>query len=258
MARTLTGLTPRQEQHRQERILDTITARYQRRIANEIARAMRKATRDLATPALHQAEHVERMTTLLVRLWRESGRDMAGHVDGRVKSRPGLQTKKDGPALEPTEVADQIMRSWITTQGGVEITNITASTLRDVQNQIDAGIADGLSEKQIAAKIRAYAPVIAGSRSQTIARTETHAAANVAAQATAQASGVSLVREWVASKGERTRQTHRDADGQRVQMDEPFTVGGVSLRYPGDQQAGHPAETINCRCAVAYVLDRRL
>ena len=53
-----------------------------------------------------------------------------------------------------------------------------------------------------------------------------------------------------------TRPSHRHADGQKVSIDQPFTVGGYRLMYPGDSRMGAPAEeTINCRCAVRYEVD---
>lgn len=255
MARTLTGLNPRQEQRRQEIILDRLTTRYQRRIANEIARTMRAAARKVSEPDLVYSRHVQNMTSILRRLWRESGVDMSDHVAGQEKRATGFQRKQNEiDAIEPTEVADRVMQFWMNTQGAIEISEITETTMRDIRRQINAGIEAGLSEREIAKNLRAVSSVIGGNRAQTIARTETHAAANVAAQATAEASGLTMLREWVASNGERTRPTHREANGQRVGMDEPFRVGDALLRFPGDQQAAAPKETINCRCAVAYVL----
>lgn len=256
MARTLTGLNPRREQRRQEIILDRITARYQRRIAREIARAMRAAARNVKTPQMILPDHRERMTQILRRLWRDSGVDMAEHIAGQEKRATGFERKQEDAfdQIEPTDVADRVMQTWVNTVGAEQIREITDTTLRDARRIISQGIEDGLSEKEIAKNLRSIADFKGGSRAQTIARTESHAAANVAAQATAQASGLQMARRWVASKGERTRPTHREADGQTVGMDEPFIVGGVSLRYPGDQMAGAPRETINCRCAVVYVL----
>lgn len=50
----------------------------------------------------------------------------------------------------------------------------------------------------------------------------------------------------------RTRHTHRDAEGQRVPIGEAFTVGGFSLRFPGDP-SGPPQEIIQCRCTSLLV-----
>lgn len=204
----------------------------------------------MEAPEIVLPKHEQRMMQLLSRLWWSSGKDIATHIDGQ-KSRAGFETKNE---IEPTTVADQIMKNWIATFGVLEVKRITKTTLRDVRKVIDEGVAEGLSERQIAAKIRAVSAVFAGNRAQTIARTETHSSSNVAAQATAEATGLNMRRQWVSSKGERTRHTHREADGQIVGMNENFTVGGASLRYPGDQLAGSPRETINCRCAVVFIL----
>ena len=53
---------------------------------------------------------------------------------------------------------------------------------------------------------------------------------------------------WLATEDGRTRPHHRDADGQRVPLDQPFIVGGFELRFPGDP-LGPAQEVINCRCA---------
>ena len=182
---------------------------------------------------------------------------MAEHVDPSKKSGGARHVKADQVSdnVTPTEVADQIMIKWIASIGGEHIVEITDTTRANIRKVIADGIDAGLGEKEIAANIRAFAPTIADSRSQTIARTETHEAANVGAQATAKATGLKMVREWSASRGNRTRDTHRDADGQKVGMTEKFKVGRASLRYPGDSSAGHPSETINCRCAVLFVLE---
>ncbi|QGJ88877.1 MuF-like minor capsid protein [Microbacterium phage Teamocil] len=54
-------------------------------------------------------------------------------------------------------------------------------------------------------------------------------------------------KQWVARHDERTRHTHAAADGQRVPIDQTFTVGGASLDHPGDRR-GPIGEVINCRC----------
>lgn len=57
---------------------------------------------------------------------------------------------------------------------------------------------------------------------------------------------------WVAHHDDRTRDTHRAADGQIVPVDGTFTVGGYAMSHPGDRSAP-PGETINCRCITVGV-----
>lgn len=64
--------------------------------------------------------------------------------------------------------------------------------------------------------------------------------------------GIKMTREWLATLDARTRHEHGAADGQRVGVDEPFTVGGEELMFPGDTSHGASGWNIyNCRCTVA-------
>ena len=60
----------------------------------------------------------------------------------------------------------------------------------------------------------------------------------------AAALGIDLEIEWEATLDDRTRESHRELDGERIQVGETFSNG---LRYPGDP-AGDPSEVYNCRC----------
>lgn len=260
-SRTLTGNNRRREQRVQSLILDRLVLRYRGRIMSEIRRAMRKVATNVAEKkpkpiGAAMFDHRKRMTSLLSRLWAESGHDMAEHLDPLAKAggrRFGKQDEDDELGITPTEIADQVMFEWIRTEGVQKVTQIVGTTQTDLQKVISSGIQDGASEKEIAKRIRAVAPSISGTRSDTIARTETHAAANTSALATAKATGLNLVKEWAAAEDERTRKAHDDADGQRRELDEPFNVGGEELNRPGDPN-GRAANVINCRCAVLYVV----
>lgn len=96
-----------------------------------------------------------------------------------------------------------------------------------------------------------------GSSAERIVRTQLNRAFNSAAAARASdmadASGMAIQKEWVATMDDRTRAAHLDADGQRVPMDEPFVVDGEELDYPGDPN-GSPENTISCRCTSIPVL----
>lgn len=58
-----------------------------------------------------------------------------------------------------------------------------------------------------------------------------------------------LQQQWDAANDARTRPAHHAADGQIVNIDQPFIVAGEELRFPGDP-AGSAENTINCRCRV--------
>lgn len=88
-------------------------------------------------------------------------------------------------------------------------------------------------------------------RATVVARTETLSALNAgradAFSAVAEEMGTPFEKMWLSTVDHRTRSTHRKADQQRVPVDGMFTVGGVSLRRPGDP-LGPGREIIQCRC----------
>lgn len=258
MSKTLTGNNPQRELRVQTVILDRIILKYERRIAREIARAMNEAARNLSDqtrmPEI-MAKHKARMTRILNALWLESGVDMANHIGAQEKAIAGYQTKSNGQDIPSTLIANSTMQKWIYQYGAAKIVGITRTTQDDVNSIIADSIENGLSERQTSSAIRGLSAFTGSKRAGTIARTETHSAANTAGHATAKAAGLKMRREWVSAKGERTRRSHRNADGDVVGMDEPFKIDGYDLMYPTDSSMGAPARlTINCRCAVAYIL----
>lgn len=255
MARTLTGNNRRREQRLQSLMLDRLVVKYERRVAREIARAMRSgaAAFEAGEPIFvaEQAHHA-RMTRIMTTVWTDSARSMSEHILGTQKAMSAMEIKRD--TVQPTVIMDSVMHNWIRIIGTEKITQITNTTQKDIRRIINQGVAQGLSEREIGRAIRDIAPTKSASRAQTIARTETHAASQAAAQASAEAVDLQMVRVWVSAQGERTREDHAQADGQVRGMHEPFQVGGESLMFPGDP-GGSPEQVVNCRCCVVYELE---
>jgi len=90
-------------------------------------------------------------------------------------------------------------------------------------------------------------------QAERLVRTEATAAANFAQTQAAQTifPPEQMQKEWIASFDDRTRDTHSAADGQIVNANDSFIVGGQQMMFPGDPSGG-AAECINCRCSVAY------
>lgn len=64
--------------------------------------------------------------------------------------------------------------------------------------------------------------------------------------------GIQLKKQWMATLDDRTRDDHADADGQTVDINEKFEVGGEEMEYPGDMSAS-PGNVYNCRCTTITV-----
>lgn len=66
--------------------------------------------------------------------------------------------------------------------------------------------------------------------------------------------GIPLSLVWTATLDERTRFSHRQLDGQRRDVDQPFEVDGVKILYPADlggKDYKVPGSMIwNCRCTI--------
>lgn len=90
------------------------------------------------------------------------------------------------------------------------------------------------------------------------ARTATISSSNAGGHSAYQdASGV-VGEEWLATDDHRTRDSHRDADGQVTAIDTPFVVGDDhEARFPADPTLPKH-EIINCRCTSVPVFRDQL
>lgn len=82
-----------------------------------------------------------------------------------------------------------------------------------------------------------------------IARTEGGRISNESAydaSIAAKEKGADVLKSWDAALDGRTRDSHRQVDGEIRELDEPFSNG---MMYPSDT-AGGAAEVVNCRCAL--------
>lgn len=131
---------------------------------------------------------------------------------------------------------------------------VTDTTYRQIQDQLVAGVGEGESIDDLAARVRGVFEEAGKNRSLVIARTEVISAYNGAAVAGAASLPADVVggQEWIATRDGRTRAAHAAADGQVVPVGAAFDVGGDALAYPGDP-SGRSKNTIQCRCTVAFL-----
>ena len=129
---------------------------------------------------------------------------------------------------------------------GVDTTKLKQS----ISAEISRGLASGMPYSDIARNISSAtrAPL---NRANTIVATEAHRIQEAAAydvHKKAKSKGADIVRQWNSTLDGKTRSAHRRMDGQIVEVDEPFVMGGQKAMYPGE--FGDPAQDCNCRCTV--------
>lgn len=123
-----------------------------------------------------------------------------------------------------------------------------------VSNRIDETVAEVLNTTY---EHIAQTYYLSHDRALMIASNDTNAFANYEQHIQAIKAGYTRKR-WMAMKDKKVRHTHVWADGQEVDIQMPFIVGGYEMLFPLDQSLGADAkEVVNCRCVCQYFDLRR-
>ena len=154
------------------------------------------------------------------------------------------------PRVSPQVAGDKVLTAGSTID---KINGITANRITELDRVIRKIVDEGDTLQSGYAGInralnREAAPKWWSSR---IARTEVHNVGQEASLTAAREIG-QLRKRWVSSSSERTRSSHQAANGQIRALEEKFSIGIALLDRPGDR-SGPASETINCRCALAYI-----
>ena len=239
----------------ESRVIDAAVNRLAAKNAPAIRRVISKAMMDAADAfemsgdSSHITIAIQRMTGPLSKAveaaWYNSGRTIGKITSGKLKAHAKREYKE--AAVDFGTAAVDFMKR----KAGGRIVSIHGTTLDDVMRIVNQGFAEGASVGKIASGIRKIAPQLSRSRAEIIARTETHAGANAGSFAAADDIGVPMQKVWVAVEDDRTREEHRQADGQTVDMEKDFTVASEGLQFPGDPD-GSAGNVIACRCACIY------
>lgn len=155
------------------------------------------------------------------------------------------------PALKEEwerQIEDRILAFLSVKVGWIEDT-----TRRDVFDVMRYGLDQGMNSEQIARELRNRIPSMSRRRAKTIARTEQTGLQSAGAFFGAMSAGATE-KEWHTFEDELVRDPlHRDLQGVRIPMQDPFESGGHRGLFPGDISLGAgPEWLINCRCLVIY------
>lgn len=131
---------------------------------------------------------------------------------------------------------------------------VNDTTWDTLKASLAQGIKDGESIDSLAERVTNVMDGRIRSSAETIARTETIGASNGGMLEGWRQSDIVKHKQWLATlSDDRTRDTHVEAHGQEVALDDDFEVGDGSGPAPG--QIGLAEEDVNCRCTLLAVVD---
>lgn len=138
----------------------------------------------------------------------------------------------------------------------LDVSKDTKWNAKQINSQMMQGILQGEPISQIAKRLESVSDMNTASAKRN-ARTMYTSCENAGRQDSyekASADGVIMHKVWMSAQDDRTRESHIEADGQEVDVDEPFILinrdGSISeLMYPADPN-GDPEQVYNCRCTM--------
>ncbi len=125
-----------------------------------------------------------------------------------------------------------------------------------IKSKVTSGILQGKSVYKIADDLQRDLANMNRASAIRTARTAVTSAQNGGRQDSMNAAakmGIKLRKRWVSVKDSKVRDVHGKADGQIVNTDEPFIVGGEKMMFPGDGTSASGWNIYNCRCGMRTV-----
>lgn len=240
-----------------EKWADSITAYIEKHHKDDMTIKQLDALADEACEVAND-ERVKTLETLFEDVIKVVGPFKYDYEKDALNKAKATHEEKLGGLSKLFKFATANIRKFITTTAANEIKHVTQTTKNVVKQilrrQVTQELSMGAVTKEIHEKVG-----MNKKRAQLVARTEVLAGSAFAAREgmnqVADDFEIKFEKEWSASPDERTRETHKDADGQRVPKDEMYVVGGHEAMYPHDPNLP-PEERCNCRCAeLHHVMD---
>ena len=123
---------------------------------------------------------------------------------------------------------------------------------KNINSVVTQGILQGDTIEKISDRLASTVTDMSHTSAVRSARTMTTSAENggrVDSYKRAESMGISMLQQWLATLDGRTRHEHRQLDGQKRPVGEPFEVDGYKIDFPADPKA-EPFLVYNCRCTL--------
>lgn len=133
--------------------------------------------------------------------------------------------------------------------GAKMVTNVTDTTISELQEFISASVKQGIGSAKLAADLRRHFTDLNQVRSRLIARTEVARANNFGTFTAGEMMNIQLTDTWLhAGSSKDDRSSHVTANGQTIERGQRFNIdSGYTPAYPHDGTGGADEEC-NCNC----------
>jgi hypothetical protein len=161
-----------------------------------------------------------------------------------LRALPKVRTKKVNLGFN-SEWTAQILEYFGRHLFDLVVLPISDTTRNYIQLILNKGIEEGWSIERMVQEIEREDYI--DGRVRRILRTESNRAINFGGKLARDKWEFKTQKRWIAVHDNRTRHAHLATDGQTVDSEAFFTVGGEQMEFPGDPEASGK-NTINCRC----------
>jgi hypothetical protein len=250
---------------RQQRIRqnEKLRNRYEKAFYNPVRNALKKQlssfTSDLEQYGPDRARDNmdlelwnKELAPLINKVYVEAGIAKANQTLGELRRLPKVQKKRTSFGYN-AEWTQEILNYFSKHLFDKVVLPISDTTKEYIMMVIKKGIDEGWSIQRMTEEIEREDYL--DGRVRRILRTESNRAINYGNELAADKFDYQVQKRWVAVHDDRTRIAHLSADGQTVDQNGVYTVGGEQLEFPGDPN-GSGANTINCRCFSEVVAQR--
>lgn len=192
------------------------------------------------------------LAPLINKVYVEAGLAKANQTLSELRRLPKVQKKRTSFGYN-AEWTQKILNYFSQHLFDKVVIPISDTTKQYIMKVISKGVDEGWSIQRMVEQIEREDYL--DGRVRRILRTESNRAINYGNELAADKFEYKTQKRWVAVHDNRTRHAHLSADGQTVNQEGSFDVGGEQLESPGDPN-GSGTNTINCRCFSEVIAQR--
>jgi len=183
------------------------------------------------------------------------GTDLAGELRRPITDTlqaAGNELRKEIGLDDPWKMPNQKAIDYFNSRTQ-EIMGSGQTVRSKINTALQSGLESGETMSELADRIKSAFNDLSKFEATRVARTEVNLAYNDARQDAMADAGIEY-KAWLSSHGPHARYSHELAEvayslENPIPLDEPFTVGGEELMFPGDDSLGATAANIiNCQC----------